>query len=88
MHVVPGLTDNIRKGIRRGRFRILGADIRNIFEPVIQRVIGLIMGQIEATLRPVKAVLLVGGFGQNGYLRDRIRQEIGKDLEVMQSPNG
>jgi len=45
------------------------------------------MGQINATKSPVKAVLLVGGFGQSGYLRDCIRAAVG-NVEVMQSPNG
>lgn len=37
----------------------------------------------------VKAVLMVGGFSQSVYLRDRIRQSLaGRGIEVMQSPNG
>ena len=47
------------------------------------------MGQIAATKDPVKAILLVGGFGQNTFLRDQVRQTVGpKGIEVMQSPNG
>ena len=68
-----------------------GREIRDIFEPVVAEVLRLINGQIEATMKatmkPVKAVLLVGGFGQNAYLRDRISEAIG-NVEVMQSPNG
>ena len=44
------------------------------------------LGQIEATKTVVKQVLLVGGFGQNAYLRDRIRAAIGT-VQIMQSPN-
>ena len=69
-----------------------GADVRKIFEPVITEIVGLIHGQINrvTTLgKGIKAVLMVGGFGQNAYLRERIRQDLaGKGIEVMQSPNG
>lgn len=61
--------------------------MRTIFEPVVKEVIALITGQIAATKAPVKAVLLVGGFGQNTFLRDSVRQALG-NIEVMQSPNG
>ena len=55
----------------------------------MKEVIALILGQIAATKAPVKAVLLVGGFGQNTFLRDSVRQAVSsKGIEVMQSPNG
>ena len=55
----------------------------------MKEVIALIMGQIAATKASVKAVLLVGGFGQNAFLRDSVRQAVGPiGVEVMQSPNG
>lgn len=45
------------------------------------------LDQIKSTKSTVKAVLLVGGFGQSAYLRDRIRAAV-SNIEVMQSPNG
>ncbi|MCJ1230796.1 hypothetical protein MMC12_007470 [Toensbergia leucococca] len=84
---VAGLRDNPANGIRRGRLRLTGTEVRQIFEPVVQQVITLVLGQIQATQSPVKAVLLVGGFGQSAYLRDRVREAVGS-VEVMQSPNG
>lgn len=86
IHIVPGIRDNARRGIRRNKFRLTGGDVRTIFEPVVKEVISLIEGQIKATQTDVKAVLLVGGLGQNTYLRERIRKAI--SVEVMQSPNG
>ena len=87
--IVPGMKDNPNYGIRRGKMRMTGADIRTIFEPVVREILGLVKGQIKATKTTVKAVLMVGGFGQNAYLRERIREEIkGDNIEVMQSPNG
>ena len=85
--IVPGLRDCLNLGVRRGRLTVSGAEVQSIFEPVVQEVISLVLGQINATKSPVRAVLMVGGFGQSAYLRDRIRTAIGK-IEVMQSPNG
>ncbi|KAL6717539.1 hypothetical protein ACLMJK_005454 [Lecanora helva] len=85
---VPGVLDNAELGIRRNKMTIPGTDIRAAFEPVLDEVLKLVTGQVKASKSPVKAIVLVGGFGQNAYLRDSIRQEV-KDLkiEVMQSPN-
>lgn len=86
---VPGLRDNARLGVRRGRLTLDGADVQGIFEPVVKEILKLVMNQIKATSTSVKAVLMVGGFGQNAYLRDRIRAEVAPlNVEVMQSPNG
>ncbi len=83
------MKDNKKHGIRRGKMRLTGAEVRTIFEPVVKDILGLVRGQIKATNTQVKAVLMVGGFGQNAYLRERIREEIkGDNIEVMQSPNG
>ncbi|KAI4158523.1 MAG: hypothetical protein LQ342_007364 [Letrouitia transgressa] len=92
---VPGLADNAAQGVRRGKYRMSGAEVAKIFEPVVQEVVTLVRGQIAATNKKVKAVLLVGGFGQNGYLREQIRAAIdvptsssNPPIEVMQPPNG
>lgn len=87
--VVPGLRDNSRRDVRRGRYRLTGSDIRTIFDPVVKEIVSLVLGQVAATKKNVKAVLLVGGFGQNTFLRDSIRQAVAPlNIEVMQSPNG
>lgn len=65
-----------------------GAQVSQIFDPVVQEVITLVEGQIASTGKQVKAVLLVGGFGQNAYLRETIRASIHPNIEVMQPPNG
>ena len=66
-----------------------GSEVKSIFEPVVNEVLGLVMGQVAASPSAVKAVLLVGGFGQSAYLRDRLRQAVTeRGIEVMQSPNG
>lgn len=65
-----------------------GAEVKAIFDPVVKAVLNLVTDQIKAARRHVKAVILVGGFGQNAYLRDAIREEVkSSGVEVLQSPN-
>lgn len=49
-------------------------------------IIDLVKGQIKSTDSKPKAVLLVGGFGQNNYLKQRLRSSL-KGVEVLQPPN-
>ena len=86
--IVPGLSDDALLNVRRGRLRVTSAEIKTIFDPVIDEVVFLVKGQIRATKEPVKVVLLVGGFGQSAYLRDCVRGAVGSKVEVMQPPNG
>lgn len=85
---VPGLVDDPAQGVRRGKFRMTGLQVSSIFEPVVQEIVTLVKGQIAATGKKVNAVLMVGGFGQNAYLRETIRASIDRNIEVMQPPNG
>lgn len=65
-----------------------GTEVKAIFEPVVKEVLKLVTGQIKAAKRHVKAVILVGSFGQNAYLRDAIREEVkSSSVDVLQSPN-
>jgi len=66
------------------------SDMKAIFEPVVERVIELVHDQIESTNVDVKAVLLVGGFGQNSYLKEQLCASLAKKdqrIEVLQPPN-
>ena len=89
---VPGLADNAALGIKRNKMTLAGTEVRTIFEPILNEVIKLVMGQLKASKKDVKSVLLVGGFGQSAYLRDSIRKEVktafSAKTEVMQPPNG
>lgn len=86
---VAGLADNAALGIKRGKMTISGMEIRKIFDPVLKEVLNLVMDQIKATQRKVKAVLLVGGFGANAYLRDSMHQEVKTyNTQVVQVENG
>ena len=88
-YTVPVLSDNSELGIRKNKLTLAGTEVRAIFEPVLKEVLRLVTGQINATKKSVKAVILVGGFGQNAYLRDAIRHEIkSSKIEVYKCPNG
>jgi hypothetical protein len=83
---VPGLANNEQVGIRRGKFTINKHDMHDIFEPVIHKIILFVQDQIRLSGGEAKAVLLVGGFGQNTYLKERLRESL-PTIEVLQPPN-
>ena len=83
---MPGLLDDPRLPVLKGKLEVTGLEMKNIFDPVVNEVLQLVKGQIEATKNSVKAVLLVGGFSENRYLRKRIREAVGS-IEVILSPN-
>ncbi|KAL6715322.1 hypothetical protein ACLMJK_007587 [Lecanora helva] len=85
---VNGLNDNEDQGVRRGKWRLSCNKLSTIFAPVLEDTIDLVKRQIEATQRNVTAILLVGGWGQNAYLRESLRQQLGADVKVMQPENG
>lgn len=85
---VTGLADNRRDGISRHRYSLPQKDVKAIFEPVICEIIKLVENQIKATKQKVTAVLLLGGFGSNLYLLDRLRAELGSNIQVKQPMNG
>lgn len=83
---VPALANNERVGIRRGKFTINKNDMHDIFEPVIHKIIWFVQDQIRLSGGKAKSVLLVGGFGQNTYLKERLRESL-PGIEVLQPPN-
>ncbi|GFN20290.1 Hsp70 family protein [Aspergillus tubingensis] len=86
---LPGLKDNPKIGLQDGFLQLEGAQIKKIFDPVVDRVKVQIVHQVNsarAKNMPVKAILLVGGFGSSEYLYHCI-QETFSDIAVMQPPN-
>ncbi|KAL4988050.1 hypothetical protein BDW68DRAFT_197008 [Aspergillus falconensis] len=84
---VPGLSNNSALNIRRGKIIISPEEMHFIFEPLILKVIKYVQDQISACGNTeIRAVLLVGGFGQNSYLKERLRDAL-KSVEVLQPPN-
>ncbi|KAL9119325.1 MAG: hypothetical protein Q9187_004122 [Circinaria calcarea] len=72
-----------RPGIIKGRLMVSKSDLRDIFKPVVSQIITLVRKQINETQRKVKLILLVGGLGSSPYLRNRLREEFGKDIVKM-----
>ncbi|KAJ9284373.1 hypothetical protein DTO021C3_8018 [Paecilomyces variotii] len=85
---VPGIDDNDDLGVRRGKMKLSGEDMKSIFEPILMQVLGLVKGQIEASREDVSAVFLVGGLGQNPFLQSFIQERIDPRIEVIQVTNG
>ena len=53
-------------------------EVKAMFDPVIERILTLIRGQLnqlERRRKKISAMLLVGGFSESEYLQDRIRGE-------------
>ncbi|KAK0705553.1 hypothetical protein B0H67DRAFT_386378 [Lasiosphaeris hirsuta] len=84
---VGGLANNRELGISRGRYALKAADLQTIFEPVVQEVIKLVKDQITSSKVPIRAVLLVGGFGASNYLKERLRNAVDRNIQIMQPPN-
>ena len=75
--------------IIRGNLRLSSKIIaREIFDPVINEIVKLVNNQIIATKKTVKAVVLVGGFGENSYLRKRLQKEIGEHIKLIPGHHG
>ena len=86
---VPGLSDNAELGIRRGKVKLDGATVNGIFERVLDEVVTLVKGQIRSTQTRIKAILLVGGFGQSLALRQAVCEAVKNDeIEVIQPAKG
>ncbi|KAI9313176.1 hypothetical protein BX666DRAFT_1980371 [Dichotomocladium elegans] len=68
--------DDPANGIEDGHLHITAEDLSShVFEPVIQKVLGLIDAQIRQSTVMLDAIFLVGGFGQSEYLRRRVIKE-------------
>ena len=73
--------------MQRGKFSLKGDEIIQIFSPVLDEIIALVKGQISSTKRKIKAVILVGGFGESAYLRKSLRAAVGSGIEILVAPN-
>lgn len=65
---------------------ITPAELRNIFEPVITKIIRLVEDQIKASGVAIRAVFLVGGFGDSTYLRQSLESAL-PETEIIQPRN-
>ncbi|PWW76350.1 actin-like ATPase domain-containing protein [Tuber magnatum] len=92
---IPGATDDSTAGIEDGMFVIYRDEMRKIFDPVVQEIVQLVQQQVKEVEKTktcqVKALVLVGGFGESEYLRSRLQNQIrtidGRKPSILQPPN-
>ncbi|KAI0487191.1 hypothetical protein F4859DRAFT_502416 [Xylaria cf. heliscus] len=91
---VPGLARNVEAGIAlTGRYLLKSSDLHMFYERYILRIIQLVKEQIAMCHKPIRSIVLVGGFGQSLYLRERVGRAISEDksiqspVEILQPPN-
>ncbi|ERF70437.1 hypothetical protein EPUS_04715 [Endocarpon pusillum Z07020] len=82
---VPGILDAKDAGIVRGRLLMPGGQIRTDFEPIISTITSLVQVQIDISKRKgqVKIVYLVGGFGENAWLRQSLKRVVPEGTQVI-----
>lgn len=74
---MPGLPDDEAAGVDSGFLVMDAAQVSKIFEPVINQVIELVQGQVDAVTAKhgtVGGIILVGGFGQSNHLYTKLKQ--------------
>lgn len=64
------------------------AEMQSIFDPVVDQVLDLLESHLILTQFPVKAVIPVGGFGQNPYLQKRIQKWLPAKLQLLIPEDG
>ncbi|KAI9773266.1 MAG: hypothetical protein M1839_002178 [Geoglossum umbratile] len=72
---VPTVAEIREAGVDGGYFGISREEMRSLFDPVIDRIIGLIEHQVMTVSQGpqrVNSILLVGGFGESEYLFKRV----------------
>ena len=61
-------------------------EVKEMFDPVIERIISLIRKQLDKLDGDISAMLLVGGFSESKYLQLRIKQEFSNEKRNISVP--
>ncbi|KAF9510356.1 hypothetical protein BS47DRAFT_1348169, partial [Hydnum rufescens UP504] len=76
-----GDLDDPAVGLDHGELVIAGDVLRReVFDPVVEQVLGSIAAQVRASKVRLDVLLLVGGFSTNEYLFQRIIQQFGSSI--------
>ncbi|KAK1232190.1 hypothetical protein PQX77_004671 [Marasmius sp. AFHP31] len=74
-------------GLIDGQLSIPGALLRReVFDPVIEQVLGLIEEQLRKVDQRIDALLLVGGFAGSEYLKQRVEEQFSSRIRVIARP--
>ena len=85
------LLDDPDAGFNDGNLTIPSGDLKAIFDDVIEQILVLIAEQVQDVTKSGKSpdkitIILVGGFGSNLYLRERV-EETFRHLNVIHPPD-
>lgn len=72
-----GFANDSAAGIIEGQFELTHEDLKLCFDPIVDQIVDLIQGQVDAvcdTGASVKYIFLVGGFGESDYLLHRLTE--------------
>jgi len=78
---MPGVPDNDDAGVSMGYLALSHEEVSDIFKPIVKQILNLIEEQVNAIHSSggqVSAILLVGGFGQSGYLHARVKSHFNR----------
>ena len=86
--LLPGMPDSAERGVKRNFLRLHRDEMIALFEVAVLPTTVLVKAQIEKTGVPVKAVPVVGGFGQSPWLQKKIQEVIGGSVLLHLPSNG
>ncbi|KAB8342848.1 hypothetical protein FH972_022446 [Carpinus fangiana] len=72
----PGLPDDEDVGLDSGFLTMTPQQVKDIFAPVVAQVVTLVQEQVDSIRSKdgtVSSIILVGGFGQSGYLYSQLK---------------
>lgn len=84
---VPGIPDNENIGVKRGRLRVTGSEMSQLFLPIFDEILNLARRQVQISAKKVKAIILVGGFGQSPFLQRLIRDSF-PEIKILAPSDG
>jgi hypothetical protein len=61
-------------------------DVKRMFDPVINRILQLIRDQLVASGGQCQAIFIVGGFAENQYLQNRIKETFSSQVRIIAVP--
>ncbi|RXW14410.1 hypothetical protein EST38_g11445 [Candolleomyces aberdarensis] len=74
--------------IRFGQLRLSGTDVAKFFEPSVTCIVDSVLGMDANTQKPIKHVVLVGGFSASDWLVSKVNQALSpKGLNVIHPEN-
>ncbi|CAB5126409.1 unnamed protein product [Rhizophagus irregularis] len=80
------VSKNERKYISR-TINFMPNNIKNLLNPIIDRIIRLIHIQISNSRETCSGIFLVGGFSENKYLQEKIKQEFYHKVKTISVPH-